>query len=134
MDLRSGGRRDGLFSVACPSASLCVATDDNGGNILSSTNPAGGAATWSTANVDGTQALAAVGCATSSFCVASDFAGDVLTSTNPAGGVPAWQLSHIANAALTRVACPSVSLCVAGSLSGDRHLDQPDRRRRGVEP
>ena len=88
------------------------------GNIVTTTAPSGGAANWSVSDIDGSQPLSAVSCASVAFCVVDDPAGDVLTSGNPSGGLPAWQLSHVVNTALERIACPSSSLCVAATLNG----------------
>jgi hypothetical protein len=52
--------------VACPSVSLCVATDP-AGNIATSENPTGGAGAWTlTPSVGG----AGIGCASTTLCVA----------------------------------------------------------------
>src|SRR5919198_4752230 len=66
-----------LVGVSCPSTSLCVAVDYSGGNVVTSTNPAGGAAAWTVTNVDGSPRLqssgvrlSAVSCQTNSLCVA----------------------------------------------------------------
>ncbi len=40
-----------ISAVSCPSVSLCVAADQ-GGNILTSTDPTGGANAWTGATVD----------------------------------------------------------------------------------
>ena len=76
-----------LDAVSCPSARLCVATDDDG-NVWTSTDPTGGVAAWTETNVDGPEKiLSGVSCPTESLCVAVDRGGgDVLTSTDPSGG------------------------------------------------
>jgi hypothetical protein len=45
---------------------------------------------WSVADVDGSNALNAVSCASESLCVATDKSGNVVTSTNPTAGASAW--------------------------------------------
>ncbi len=45
-----------LLDVSCPSATLCVAVDSSG-NVVTSTNPTGGAAAWHIAHVDGDNRL-----------------------------------------------------------------------------
>ena len=110
-----------LTSIACPSASLCVAVDD-GGNVVSSTDPVGGAAHWSASSVDGSPLLA-VACPTTTACVATDGDGGDVTSTNPAGGAAAWttprNIEAATDVAITAVSCPAISLCFAVSDSGD---------------
>src|SRR5579862_4299956 len=56
----------GLTAVSCPSASLCVAVDDSG-NVVTSTNPAGGAHAWTVAHVDGSQILNGISCPTTTL-------------------------------------------------------------------
>jgi hypothetical protein len=70
----------GLTGVACPSQSLCVA-DDGEGNAITSTNPAGGATAWRTADIDGrliggADGLGGVTCPSASLCVTADGYGD----------------------------------------------------------
>ncbi len=120
-----------LTSVSCPVAGLCVAVD-NRGNIVTSTNPAGGASHWATANVDDTTAFAGVSCASASFCVAVDLAGNVVVSSNPAGGAGAWHVEPLPGAGLpapfpaalsgdflSAISCPSEALCVATTSAGN---------------
>src|SRR5437588_11249404 len=47
------GQPQQLHSVSCPSASLCVA-GNSAGNVVTSTNPTGGAGAWTISHVDGT--------------------------------------------------------------------------------
>jgi hypothetical protein len=103
-------------SLSCPSASLCVAVDDDG-QVLTSTDPAGGASAWDVADIDGTDAIASVSCPSLSLCVAVDAAGHVLTSTEPAGGASEWKTAEPAGPTqLNSVSCPSTALCVVGGL------------------
>ena len=46
------GNPDPLYGVSCPSSGLCVAVD-RAGNVVTSTNPTGGAAAWTVTDVDG---------------------------------------------------------------------------------
>ena len=76
-----------LTAVFCPSAppeALCVAVD-NAGNVLTSTNPAGGASAWQKTNIDGTTPLTAVSCAYEG-CVAVDGLGNLLIGPGPSTG------------------------------------------------
>jgi hypothetical protein len=105
--------------VSCPTVSFCVAVDDDG-DVLTSTNPTGGAGAWSTTPVDPSAGHedpsslpSTVSCPAVSLCVATDDAGSLLTSTNPSGGAGAWTVSRLGGPALSGVSCPSASLCVA---------------------
>jgi hypothetical protein len=72
-------------------------------------------------NVDGTNYLNAVSCASSSLCVAVDFVGNVVTSSTPTGGAAAWTVTHVDDffMPLSGVSCPSSGLCVAVDISGN---------------
>ena len=103
----------GIVAVSCPSESLCVA-GDVAGNILSSTNPTGGPAAWTSAAVSSNQSIHGVSCPTTLLCVAGDWAGNILTSTDPTGGANAWTKTTVdPEAFINTVSCPSTSLCVA---------------------
>ena len=106
-----------MNTLSCPSVSLCVA-GDGAGNILSSTNPAGGPTAWSLTSVLSNESFSsAISCPSISLCVAVGFAGDVLTSIDPTGGASAWTKTHaVPGTYLYAVSCPSVSLCVAGGV------------------
>jgi hypothetical protein len=110
-----------IRSIACPSATLCVGTDDSGG-VITSTNPTGGASAWSEpAGIDGSYSLNNISCPTTTFCAAVDSNGRVLTSTNPTGGSGSWSapVPLATGGYLYQIACPSTKLCVvAGGESG----------------
>ena len=62
-----------LHEISCPSASLCVAVDDVG-NLVTSTDPSGGAGAWSTpVSIGG--GLSAVACPSTTLCVALSLTG-----------------------------------------------------------
>lgn len=106
-----------IQGVSCPNVSFCAAVDDNG-NVVTSSNPSGGAAAWTVTHVDGSNSISAVSCPSSGLCVAVDSIGNVVTSGNPAGGTAAWTLAHISRG-LVDVACPSTDLCVAVDRDGN---------------
>src|ERR1019366_8664802 len=110
------GSAASLVDVSCSSESLCVAADD-AGNVVTSTNPTGGASAWTVADIDGTTALTSVACRASRFCIVVD-GTEILTSSDPAGGVPAWSATGN-GIELSRVWCPSAALCVGGEASGE---------------
>lgn len=112
-------------SISCPSIALCVAVDDRG-NILSTTTPTtptSGASAWRIVRVDpaaddGQEGIYAVSCPSARFCAAVDDQGNVLTSTRPSGDSSAWQIvplyTGIGSAGgLLDVSCPSARLCAA---------------------
>jgi hypothetical protein len=84
----------GVSSISCPTISLCVAVDEHG-NVLTSTTPSG-TTPWSSAHVDAAAdneegGLYAVSWPSTTFCAAVDDLGNVLRSRSPTGGVAAWQ-------------------------------------------
>lgn len=104
-----------IAAVSCPSLSLCIA-GDWAGDILSSTNPAGGKTSWSVASVFANfgPTLTDISCPSASLClgIGSNYA--LLTSTDPTGGASAWTQADIdPQDFLDTLTCPSVSLCVA---------------------
>ncbi len=106
-----------LDAVKCPSATLCLAVG-TGGLAVSSTHPAGGASSWSSADIDGTHRLISLACSSTSFCAATDNASRVLTTSTPTGGASAWHAHTIDPGRwITAISCASSKLCVAV----DRH-------------
>jgi hypothetical protein len=113
--------RGGLDDVSCASIGLCVVVDVNG-NVVTSTNPLGGATAWTLTNVDGGNELSGVSCPNVSLCVAvdADGNGNAVTSTNPTGDASAWSVAHVDGSnVLNGVSCPSSTLCVAVDGIGD---------------
>jgi hypothetical protein len=55
------GIHNPLQGVSCPSISLCVAIDQEG-DVVTSTDPTGGAATWVIADVEGTDRFTGISC------------------------------------------------------------------------
>jgi PASTA domain len=109
---------DILTAISCPSASLCVAVDYRG-NVLTSTDPTGGAGAWKKASIDPGNQLSAVSCASATLCVAVDYAGNALASTNPTGGAGKWTSTDIdGSEPLRSVSCATGPLCVAGDSNG----------------
>jgi hypothetical protein len=98
-------------AISCPSASLCVATD--GGGVVSSTDPTGGASAWRVTALDFDVGLQAISCPSTSLCVAADGAGNVIATTHPAGAASSWALTHPGPARLIGMSCPSPTLCVS---------------------
>ena len=119
-----------LNQVHCvPGATLCIAFDTDGGatssNILTSSNPAAGASSWSApATFTSAGIVSDASCPSTSLCVAVSGA-DVFTSINPAGGRSTWSapvtivMPPLVGDSLVRVSCPSTGLCVASDGQGN---------------
>lgn len=107
-----------LSALTCPTTTLCVAGDQLGG-LLISTNPTGGAGTWSSPVMIDQNGINAIACPTTTLCVASDVSGNVVTSTNPTGGAGAWSAPvKVDTNGLLTLSCPMTTLCVAGDFNG----------------
>jgi hypothetical protein len=108
-----------LSGVSCPSSGLCVAVDLDG-DVVTSTNPTGGATAWKVTHVDGTNELSGVSCPSSGLCVAVDQGGNVVTSTNPTAATPTWTVTKVESTDWQYgVSCPSSGLCVAVDSDGN---------------
>lgn len=116
-----------LAGVSCPSTSLCVAVGGparfavSSANVVTSTNPTGGAGAWSApASIDGGSSLTGISCPSPSLCVAVDGRGNVVTSTDPTGGPASWTAANVDGANLiSAVSCASSSWCVAVDTQGN---------------
>ena len=130
-----GGREGGgyFYDVSCASASLCFATAN--GQIVTSTNPTGGAGAWKATALNGFH----VSCPSSLQCFAASDAG-LLTSSDPAGPTPTWTMAHAelgfpcaaniladpcgtlpftgGEVAVQDVSCPSATFCAGISPRG----------------
>jgi hypothetical protein len=109
-----------ISAISCPSPYLCVAGDQVG-DILSSTNPAGGAGAWrvtaTSPNLFDPE-ITELSCPSTSLCFGLS-ANALLSSTDPTGGASAWTKTPIDQGSnVTAISCPSVSLCVAVNLHG----------------
>lgn len=107
-----------LLAVACTPGILCVAGDDQQ-HVVTSTDPARGAGTWSVSSAPA--ALAAISCPSLTLCVGTD-GTSVVVSTDPPGGGGTWRVvtqgSSSGNAIMEGASCPSTSLCVVGDEAG----------------
>ncbi len=103
-----------LNGVSCPSASLCVAVDESG-DVVASTDPTGGTATWTPTKV--AEGFKGVSCPSAQLCIA---VGDkvIAASTDPTGGAGTWSTDDVSRD-LRSVSCASTSLCVATDGHGD---------------
>ncbi|HTC60981.1 MAG TPA: glycoside hydrolase family 27 protein, partial [Solirubrobacteraceae bacterium] len=105
-----------LTGVSCSSQALCAAVDD-AGNVLSSTNPAGGRGTWHSQKISAAQ-LGGISCSVSGSCLTVDSVGDALASSDPAAVSATWSETPIDDEALDAVSCASSGLCVATDTRG----------------
>jgi len=114
----SGGNPDAnsIEAISCPNSTLCVAGDFSG-NVLTSTNPTGGAAAWTLAPVDSSGGLGIVSCLSAHLCLAVG-TNDVWHSTAPAGGTSQWAKAKL-QVPPVGLACPSTKLCVAEDVATD---------------
>ena len=73
-----------LMRISCPSAAMCVAIDQSG-DVVTSTNPTGGAADWTRTTIDPGNALTSLSCPPGA-CIAGDNAGNILVGTSQGVG------------------------------------------------
>ena len=124
------GYPDGVDEMSCSSQTLCVATD--GGELLDSTMPVGGAQRWDAVGpLDPNLQISGLSCVSTHLCVAVDNYGNVLESTEPTN-LYDWHKHFISSgASLYDVSCSSRTLCIASNSAnaivvstdptGDRH-------------
>lgn len=109
-----------------PGTTFCVALDQTlsagSSRIMTSSNPVGGASTWSAAaDLDGTAGVPAVSCPSTSLCVAVSAVGGILYSLNPAGGVSTWINEGLVDAdnGPGTISCPTTTFCAVGDANGN---------------
>lgn len=128
---RSRGRFADFSDLSCLAGPFCVAVTARG-ELLASTDPAGGSDAWSRTRFD--TWFFAVDCASPSLCVAVDRDGFATVSTEPlrpeswkrvrirtttpCEGPGTWSC-HGTGYRLLSVSCPSSELCVVGDHTGD---------------
>lgn len=115
--------RTGYFSldaVSCAGAGFCFA--GGGGTFRSSTDPAGGAGTWSSHAAPQEPVPRSVSCPSRNLCVGVTYEGEVWSSTEPRGDRLAWKVASVDEGehnTLYGISCPTTSLCVAVDAGGD---------------
>jgi hypothetical protein len=116
---------DFFRTVSCPSKSLCVAADAQGGTVAVSTN---GAQDWKFTYVEAksamngslTPAVVDVSCPTNSFCAAVDDVGNVITTHDPAGRAKGWHRARPeGHHELASISCASASFCAVLDRRGN---------------
>jgi len=114
----SGGGGDvppPFSAISCTAAPLCVATDGDG-DVITSTDPAGGASAWTVSYLGYSSNLTGVSCTSGGTCVATYGSGQVAASSDPAGGSFAWTVAAPVSGSLSGlygVTCTDAGLCVA---------------------
>lgn len=78
--------------ISCPSTGLCVAVD-NLGQVLTSTNPAGGGSTWAIAVVDAPACAVSTGCKTERIMAHDSTGIRTLDTTGPGDGTQLQNLT-----------------------------------------
>jgi hypothetical protein len=115
------GCRLGLSAISCPTLSLCVAIDPEG-NVVTSSDPTGGAAFWHLKNIEpagsDSPALGII-CPTLSWCIAAVGGSTLFVSHDPADHDSTWQPVST-GLFLQDTACPATTLCVANADPGPR--------------
>ncbi len=111
---------DDLQSIACPSASLCLAVG-YGGALELSTHPAAGR--WSAERIDLERELESISCPSISLCVAVDAQGHIVTSTDPTGGPSTWKPALIDGNPCNDTTPCSIEKIEASDSTGVRTVD-----------
>jgi hypothetical protein len=119
----------GVFSaISCPASTLCVGVgfgDSSTGVATATSTPMGGARSWKTVDVEaippvpGESLLGAIGCPTTSVCVAVDGTDNAYTTTAPVGGTwsPATPIRPSSAATSSAMSCIA-TLCVVVDSAG----------------
>ncbi len=98
--------------VSCPSDTLCVAVGGRG--VDTSTDPAGGASTWTQkTSVVASGSFTGISCPVTTLCVAVTSDGQVVSSSDPADGTAATWTTVGLGGQLAGVSCASATACVA---------------------
>jgi hypothetical protein len=122
-----------LSSISCPTVSLCVGLDD-WGQVISSTDPAGGTRAWTAGGPAGGAELTRLSCQPGGECIAACDVGFGLLGQNcpgpeyGAGAVASWRptaspptsqtFSTVSLTPLSRVWCSIASACFAADDTG----------------
>jgi hypothetical protein len=122
-----------INDVACPSVHLCIAVDD-GGDILVSTDPMGGASAWTVRNVlaappdPGIGLFGHITCPSASLCAAVEEnhagrsgADEVAISTDPASRTAIWNTTSLpsGDSQVRSISCASAALCALVEDNGN---------------
>jgi hypothetical protein len=103
-----------LIGISCTSSAFCAAID-NYGSLFTSTNPHGGAATWTSEVL--ASVLDSIACAGSSFCALST-GTQVMTANDLQSGTPQWVSTELRR--VQDLSCPTESFCAG--IDGEESL------------
>jgi hypothetical protein len=108
-----------LRGISCSSASFCLAVGE-GGLMVASNNPDGGAGSWRSLGAPGGPGnLQGVACL-HGLCVTGNSGGNLLTSVDADSPSPTWvERDGGGSIPITGVSCVSTSLCMAVDNNGD---------------
>jgi hypothetical protein len=106
---------EGLNTLSCPAANLCVAAAGTG--VWTSTDPAN-AASWSFTQIAWNGYAEWISCGSPTLCVVGGSSGMYARSTNPTGGAAEWPVASFGKDAYHRVVCATSTLCVANEIGG----------------
>jgi hypothetical protein len=123
----SVGSGNGIrYSVSCPSASAAFCAVVGNSDVWTSINAGG---SWSEPGtpIDTLHGdLQAVGCSSSSLCVAGEYAGgNIFASTNPTGGASAWTEFHSSENTINGISCRG-SFCAVVGVQGSGYSGDSD--------
>jgi hypothetical protein len=108
----------GLASVSCPTVSFCAAIDSNG-NVITSTNPAATAPTWTISAVNNPPTFGFITCPSARLCVDfTDYSLTLAVSANPGAPDATWAQTQVTPGPVG-VSCSSATLCVAYDGAGN---------------
>jgi hypothetical protein len=108
-----------LLALSCPSASLCVATDDSG-YVLVTHDPGAKAPTWTAIGGNKPAGFNGIACPSKTFCaMVNGFYGAVVT-LNPRDPLAHRKTTTLAHGTvyLTGVSCPSAHVCLLDDQAG----------------
>jgi hypothetical protein len=117
---------DPLRAIACPSEQLCIGSDA-GGNLVTSSAPAAGAAAWHVAPLAigrRTYPISSLACPSASWCAAisnetgGGGTGVLLTSADPSNA-GAWSSTGLS---FEDVSCPTAMFCAGSDYLGAIHV------------
>ncbi len=106
----------GFHTLACASASLCVA-GDSFGDLVATTTPLGENSAW--INVAGGSEVTSydgAACPSTTLCVVAENLGHLLISTTPTAPESWERISPVGS--FTDVSCPTITFCVAADDFG----------------
>ena len=106
-----------------------AAGEDLAGNVMTSTDPTGGAGAWTLTNISaditGLPNFDSVSCASTTLCVIGSLSDHVYMSTDPTGGSAAWIPVRVipqGEAAMFGLSCPTNAFCVGVDGSAGVHV------------